>query len=358
MKMRTIDRLNVRTKPDASTRDTVVTVLPRGTVVEVEPGTNGWGSLQLQVAGTTVTGRGYVSLQWLQRVAVDPIPARVHLGLHCMTSAGAAWDAARRGCRAIVLMDGLGANNNAGEAVSLKRAFPQCHVIYRHYWPHGFVPSEEQVVAALPRDPDLIYSIFNEGDTFGMSPLMLQVRARAEVGLARTLRAAGGYGKVLVGGFAMLNPDWRDPAVRAVFRDEYAPAYNMGLVGFDQHTYTPTLTGYLDEDGAGNWRQLFADDIGFDPSIRAVYSTETGVDEPFELSMGWQGRGGFPALGVDVEGFRGWCDRYLAYQAKPLAGHPSPMRAACLYQLGGNGDPQWDRHDLRNYLGALQEFWR
>jgi hypothetical protein len=356
--MRTRARLNVRARPDASSRENVIAVLPKDAVVEVEAVSSLWGKIGLQVVGTTTVGAGFVALEWLQSGWLDPGPYRIGLGVHCMTNAGAAWESARAGAPAIVLMDGFGANGNAAEAIAIKRAHPGCTVIYRHFWPHGHVPSEEQIVAALPRYPGLLYSIFNEGDTFGMDVGSLRARARAEVALARTLRAAGDYGKVLVGGFAMLNPDWRDPGVRAVFRDEYAPSYNLELVGFDQHTYTPTMEGGLDLDGAGNWRQLFSDDIGFDPAIRAVVSTETGLDEPYAPEMGWLGRGGFAAFDVGVEGFRGWCARFADYQSAPLRNRRSPMIAACMFQYGGNGDPQWERHNLVRYLPALREFWK
>jgi hypothetical protein len=266
-----------------------------------------------------------------------------------MTNGGTAKSLAKLGVPAVLVM------NDKGLATELKRDFPNLIVLYRHFWPHGQRPSVDQIMDTLPLSPGLLYCIFNEGDTYGMSVPELEERARMELEVARRVEAVmHGQSKVLAGGFAMLNPNWGDPQVRRVFRDFYAPAYNSGLIGFDQHTYTPTLTFGFDRDGSGNWRQLFDPDIGFDPSIRAVYSSETGLDEPNAPQMGWTGRGGFPALGISSDDFSDWCRRFIAFQSAPIGNHPSPFVAGCLFQHGGNGDPQWDRFELTAYLPALQ----
>lgn len=283
---------------------------------------------------------------------VTPAATTALLGVHCMTNGEAAKSLAKAGVPAVLVM------NNKDLAVELKRDRPDLIVMYRHFWPHGTRPSVDEIMASLPLSPGLLYCIFNEGDNYDMSPANLEARAQMEVEVARRVRdATGGQSKVLAGGFAMLNPNWRDPAVRRVFRDHYAQPYNSGLIGFDQHTYTPTLTFGFDRDGSGNWRQLFDPDIGFDPSIRAVYSSETGLDEPHAPQMGWQARGGFPALGISIDLFTDWCKRFIAFQSEPLNNHPSPFVAGCLFQHGGNGDPQWDRFELKTYLPALQTFF-
>jgi hypothetical protein len=165
------------------------------------------------------------------------------------------------------------------------------------------------------------------------------------------MRQRGGYGLPLAGGWSHGTPDmWSLDTVR-VFREKYTPHYNSGLIGMDWHLYSPTLDHAMDQWYEGRWRRVFDTDIGFNPDVRAIYCSETGVDVP-------GGPGGFPAVGASNEQFRAWCARWLAYQSQPVRGKPSQLVASVIFQHGSNGDAQWDRFEIAPYISTLKEFWK
>lgn len=313
---------------------------------------NGDGSSKvMKVEYYESTGNASFSLQikpWTPPVNPPGTVIKTILGTHCMTNGGTAQAAVSSGLRAVVVMD------NPLLATQLAQGNPGLVVINRRFWPHGSQPTPEQVLSTLPMAPGLLYSIYNEGDNFGMSVPELEERAKRELAIAQAVNAVmNGKSLVLVGGFAMLNPNWGDPAVRAVFKKYYAPAYNAGQIAYDGHTYTPNLTDGFHKDGAGNWRHLFDPDIGFNPAIRRIYSSETGVDEPNVPAMGWLGRGGFVGQGLNQAQFNEWCRKYIDFQSQPMGNYPSPFVAGAIYQYGGNGDPQWNKFEIGGFVGGI-----
>jgi hypothetical protein len=223
--------------------------------------------------------------------------------------------------------------------------------MYRRFWSHGMKPTPEQLVAAMPRHPRLRYCLLNEWDNWGNTPADIAARADVEIRAAQIMAQAGGYGLPLVGGWSHGTPDMWNAEICSVFRAKYRDAYNAGLVGMDWHLYSPSVTRPMDQWYEGRWRRVFDDDIGFNPSRRAIYCSETGVDEP-------NGRGGFPAVGATVEQFGDWCARWVAYQSQPVRGKPSQLAASVIFQHGGNGDPQWNRFEVGQYLWRLKQTWQ
>jgi hypothetical protein len=126
------------------------------------------------------------------------------------------------------------------------------------------------------------------------------------------------------------------------------------LFEIDQHSYSHKKV--LD-DSEAHWLvrrwEMYFQSCGFDPRRRqSVYMTETGCDD-------WGL--GFPAQNTTQEEFRAWCNRFMEVGRKPLivngVKYESPLVGGAIFQLGGNGDPRWNKFDVAGYLDTLKEFY-
>ncbi len=358
----TASLLNVRLKP--SLEGAVIGMLPKGAVVDVLSVQNGWAAVPLQVSGVDLrfglnqSDRPvsvFVSATWLEFES-EPLPepgqpthTTFKLGIHAMTNSTVAFEEARRGCKFFLCMD-----NFAG-ASQLKRAHPDAVVMVRRFFAHGVVPSVEQIINGLEgaTDKNLIYTGLNEADQLGQDGNDLRRRAQIDLEVARRIKQGSGA-TYAAGTFSMGCPDFTNPETCQIIRELYAPAYNSGLIAFDMHLYSPNPQ-HIDQPNEWKWFErrwefLFTR-CGFDPTVRAIYCSECGLDQ--------SGVGGFRAHGYSQEKFRDWCDKYIRLQSAPLVvdgkSYPSPIIGGAIFQASDHD--RWQGYEISNYLPTLRQFY-
>jgi hypothetical protein len=359
----TADQLNVRSGP--SLDNPVIGLLKGGDQVEVLSVSNGWAALPLNAGGAPIMLASqpvvaYVSADFLNMgqdganqappaatppietppapttpPVVTPAPTDTYkLGLNTLTRGERARQEAEHGCRYFLCM------NDFTGAAQLKRAFPDAIVMVRRFFEHGWLPSADQIMNGLEGaiHKDLIYIGLNEADQIGQDGNALRTRAQLDLEVARRIRQGSGA-TYAAGTFSMGCPDFTNNETCEIIREHYAPAYNAGLIAIDMHLYTPNPQ-HINQPGEWKWFErrwefLFTR-CGFDPKIRAIYCSETGLDEG--------GVGGFKAHNYTQEQFRDWCEKYIALQNAPLV-------------VDGNDDRRWDGYDMENYLPTLRNFY-
>jgi hypothetical protein len=274
------------------------------------------------------------------------------LGINALQNWQPARAEAERGCSFFLLM------NAFQEAGDLKRDFPNATVMARRYFLPGVFPSVDQVIAGLEgaNHGPLMYIALNEGDQIGQAIDDIKRRAELDVAVARRIKQINPGAIYAAGTFSMGAPDFTSDEICRVIRENYAPSYNSGLLAFDMHLYSPNMA-HIDTPASHiwferRWEFLFSK-CGFDPNVRAIYSSELGLDEG--------GVGGFKAHGASAQYFSDYCRKLIDVQNKPLSfngkSYPSPMRGGAIFQLSGNGDTRWDGYDLTGYLPQLRPFY-
>lgn len=277
-----------------------------------------------------------------------PSGAKFRLGVNALSNTREAMIEAQHGCRHFLIMDSfIGASQ-------IKKAYPDASVMVRRYWTYR--PNVDQAMAGLEgaNDPGLIYTGTNEADVMGQGGQGLIDRARFDIAVAERVRAKGGT--YAAGTFSVGTPDFTNPKECDIIRALYAPAYNSGLIAFDMHLYSPNMAHVSKPQEhiwfERRWEFLFTQ-CGFNPRVRAIYCSETGVDEG--------NVGGFKAHGLSQEAFADWCAKYTALQNAPLVvngvSYPSPILGGAIFQLGGNGDQRWAGYDITDYLPTLRKFY-
>jgi hypothetical protein len=371
----TADLLNVRAGP--SRDHPVIGMLKGGNAVEVLSVNDGWAALAMSAGGAPIMLSSqpvvaYVSAEFLDLgqggntgggtgntpisnptngISTSPATATYRLGLNTLTNGGLARQEAERGCRYFLCM------NDFTGASQLKRAFPDAIVMVRRFFDHGWLPSADQIINGLEgaTDKNLIYTGLNEADQIGQDGDALRTRALLDIEVARRIRQGSGA-TYAAGTFSMGCPDFTNPQTCQIIREIYAPAYNAGLIAIDMHLYSPNPQ-HINQPNEWQWFErrwefLFTR-CGFDPKVRAIYCSETGLDQG--------GVGGFKAHNYSQEQFRDWCQKYIALQNAPMVvdgvKHLSPILGGAIFQLGGNADPKWDGYDVTNYLPTLRDFY-
>lgn len=325
-------------------------------------------------------------------VPIPPAPTGTHrLGVHTINDGRAAEDAIARGAKAVVVCDAF------LFAYQLATAHPGVLVFARRT-AMGKLGTVDEVLRALEFNTsssypsNLIFLGFNEGDSWGQSILAdrrvgmsrtpnyvaieqrykpdvvskralaapmsaqaardLEARLRLDVAVNRVIRTRGA--QYAAGSFSMGTPQLEAPDVQAIMRKELANAYNNEGIWYDMHSYSPRVAFYEFDPKwfSRRWAYLFTD-CGFDPKVRHVCCTETGVDEG--------GVGGFVAHKATPEQFATWCVDYLAEQGRPVTvggvPYPSPVVASTFFQSGQNTN--WAGYDVRGYLGILEaKYWK
>jgi hypothetical protein len=366
----TADLLNVRAGP--SRDHPVIGMLKAGDTLDVLSVKEGWAALAVSAGGAPVMLASqpvvaYVAAEFLDlgqnngnaggstntgHSVLTPAAAGTYkLGLNALTNGGPARQEAERGCRYFLCM------NDFTGASQLKRAFPDAIVMVRRFFEHGALPSADQIMNGLEgaTDKNLIYTGLNEADQIGQDGNALRTRALLDLEVARRIRQGSGA-TYAAGTFSMGCPDFTNPETCQIIREIYAPAYNAGLIAIDMHLYSPNPQ-HVNQPGEWQWFErrwefLFTK-CGFDPKVRAIYCSETGLDEG--------GVGGFKAHNYSQEQFRDWAQKYTALQNAPLVvdgvKYPSPILGGAIFQLGGNADPRWDGYDVTGYLPTLRDFF-
>ena len=348
--------LRVRATP--SKEAVILGVVQGGLTVEVISVTDNWAMVPLGAGGAPMTIEetdqptvGYMWAPMLDFSPQTPTPAasKIMLGVHSMTN-GRGVDEANKGCRFVMSM------NNLGVAEQIKSSHPDAVVMVRRYFGNN-VPPVNDAIRALggARNPGLVYTGLNESDAIGQDGDALRRRAQFDVEMARAVKQASGA-TYAAGSFSMGTPDFTSPKTNEIIRTLYAPHYNSGLLKMDMHLYSPNMGHINDANGVcwyeRRWEFLFTK-CGFNPTVKGIYCSETGVDE--------FGRGGFPGHGTNQADFLNWCKKFIAVQQKPLVvngtSYSSPFIGAAIFQLGGNGDPRWDSYEINSYLPTLRTLY-
>jgi hypothetical protein len=284
----------------------------------------------------------------------DPKPApsvrSYLLGLNTLGNHNLARQEAERGCKYFLMMNGF------QEAGNLKRDFPDAIVMVRRFFEHGWMPSVEQVLNGLEgaNHGPLIYTALNEADQAGQGGEDLRKRARLDIEVARRIKQINPRAIFAAGTFSMGTPDFTTEETCRIMREEYAPHYNSGLIGLDMHLYSPNPE-HISKPAEHiwferRWEFLFTK-CGFDPNVRQIYCSETGLDQG--------GIGGFPAHGSNSDNVRDWARKNIALQNAPLVvggkSYASPILGGAIFQLGGNGDRRWEGYNVASYLPVLRE---
>ncbi|HEY3288833.1 MAG TPA: SH3 domain-containing protein [Anaerolineae bacterium] len=347
--------LRIRSAPGFSA--SIIGAVNGGLTVDVLAVTDNWATIPLLAGGAPITiegtdtpATGYMYAPMLD-FGVNPPPVTTpnfHIGIHSMQNSRAL-DETSVGCKYVMCM-------NFSVAESVKLAHPDATVMVRYYW-GTTVPTVDQALYVLGggRNPGLVYTGLNEADALGQDGAGLRQRATFDVGMAQALRQISGA-TYAAGSFSMGTPDYTSQDTCDIIRQMYAPYYNNGILKMDMHLYSPTLA-QIDDDSSliwyeRRWEFLFTK-CGFDPTVKGIYCSETGVDQT--------GKGGFLGIGASQTQFQHWCQRFIEIQKRPLVvngiSYTSPFMGASIFQLGGNGDPRWDPYDINSYLPTLRPLY-
>lgn len=289
-----------------------------------------------------------------QPVPPTPPPApssKPFLGVNCITDVGAAKDAIALGAPAVLVM------GQKQEAVWLAQANPNVRVIYRCVKPlHN--PSVDWMLSALApnaSDPPIVFMGRNENDEgLGVSPGDILQRAAFDVEVAKRIKAIQPNATYIAGTFSMGTPALERDDVALAMRNGYRDAYNSGLLGMDFHLYAPTPAQIWQDPELiwyeRRWEMLFTR-CGFDPMVRNVWATETGLDQGSV--------GGFVAHGFTDADLSKFLTRYQEIQSRRVrvdgTDFPSQYVGGVLFQYGA--EPNWRGYDMRGYRNALKAFW-
>jgi len=282
------------------------------------------------------------------------------LGVHELGYTGADVKSAQEGCPFIMVMD------DATGVQNLQAQYPQFKFMHRYYFKdyvsaewlvsdkHGIPPSGSNTKAW--------YRGFNEYDSpgFGGSVQDILRRAGEDRKCALMVKQRAPNAGWIAGGFPHGNPDFTKPEVCDAIRQGYAADYNAGLyAAFDMHNYT-----LLDPNNPFNWNYVapmwierncdfLFQKCGFDPKVRRIIGTETGVEPR-----------GFRGSGYNAQQFAQWAtERYMPAMRAPLVvngvSYPSPSMGGTLFQRGDfQGGSGWVGYEVSDYCGWLaQNVW-
>ena len=95
------------------------------------------------------------------------------------------------------------------------------------------------------------------------------------------------------------------------------------------------------------------DKCGFDPSVRNIFCSETGLDEG--------GVGGFPAHSYNEHQVKEWIALNIQAQTAPITvngkQYASPVRGQAIFAVGDNGDARWKGYNVTQYVPTIREFY-
>lgn len=371
--------LRLRRTPQR-TPDNVMGAIRNGAKISVlEERLDGWSRILVSpddvfiTSGTPPT-EGWVmsSLITVETPPPPPPPASTKplIGVHAIGDGDAAIEAVTQLKAPIVTI-----MHNKLLSIQLAQQAPNTVIIYRA-WLNGLNPDPNQMLQRLEvsegsrNDPRIGYVGRNENDDgIGCDPDGIKRRAWFDTEVAKGIRRFHPSAFYLAGSYSMGTPDYTDPSVCNAIRNYYSEPYNNGIMGWDNHNYSPTLGWNTDGKSPWwltRWHFLFTL-CGFDPRVRNVWATETGLDEG--------GVGGFPAHGVDQATFRDWLVYSEKEQSRPIvidnkhplivSGQvppspfpgvwPSPFVGSTIFQYGK--DNSWAGYDVRGYKDTLKAWW-
>ncbi len=347
--------VNIRSKPDIESSEIIGKAYP-DFELEVDQVVNEWAFLPITISNIKIGGFAYVKAEYLDINAPTPIPsepvklpAKVRLGLHVMSNVGQAITEAGNGCKFFMVMD-----NNLG-AHQLKTAFPDTVVMVRRYLRNRL--TADDMVRALEVYPEsrLVYTGHNEQDVIGSSVDAIRERAQFDAEVATKIKMIAPNARYAAGTWSMGEPNITDAGIVQALKDNYAPHFNSGLFDLDQHSYSTTF-GLT--DGEAEWLvrrwEFYFTKCGFNPARgQSIYMSETGADDGHQ--------NGFRGQGASGDQFENWCRRFYEVNQRALVvngiAYPSPVVGGAIFQLGGNGDPQWQRFEVSGLLPQLRKYY-
>ena len=340
----------VNVRRDASTSNTPYGMVLSGTHIKVESINSGWAKVLIQagLAGIVdaqsnpVTGYMYAAL--LQEVVVPPTPppapapitGKHSLGVNVIGQAQIAKELSGVGCRAFVIVD------NPGACESIKAAHPDAVVVNRRWSNDPLNGQQQWDKFGASCNTGVINEIFNEADgshSYG-SVEQLRLRIDQEFQYADIARSKGAL--VALGCFSMGTPDFNNTAICEQMK-RYAARYNSDPgIYFSLHNYSPNMT-HIDDDSGLIWYEtrfkFLFEKCGFNPALRKIIATETGVDEG--------GVGGFPAHHATSAQFTHWCERYQKIIAN------TQVIASMIFAFTAGRDAKWAGYDIAAWQGEL-----
>lgn len=259
---------------------------------------------------------------------------RPALGLHVIHRHDIAQRELANGCPMVLVMDGK------VSARDMARAYPKAIIVYRRWigtsWPD---PATMANLLEVSSDdpPNLKYVALNEGDAPGTGDIA--ARAAWEMQLVDEIKRRGSKARLLAPSWGHGNPPGDFETIWAPVGAAYARRYNNGDFDFDIHGYScgrPIRGGQFEPPiyYETRWKRLFTH-AGFDPRVRNIYTTETGIEGG--CKAGGVG-GGFPANNYTESEFRAWVEYWYSLQIEPITiggiSYPSPFRGGVVFQAG------------------------
>ena len=297
----------------------------------ISPATTSTYTLNVQFRVLTTTTRT-VTVNVTQ-----PQPVTSHyLGVNVIGQTQLAIELSATGCKAFVVVD------NPGTCESIKLAHPDAVVVNRRWSNDPLNGQQQWDKFGASCNTGVINEIFNEADgshSYG-SVEQLRLRIDQEFQYADIARSKGAL--VALGCFSMGTPDFNNTAICEQMK-RYAARYNSDPgIYFSLHNYSPTMA-HIDDDSGLIWYEtrfkFLFEKCGFNPALRKIIATETGVDEG--------GVGGFPAHHATSAQFTHWCERYQKIIAN------TQVIASMIFAFTAGRDAKWAGYDIAAWQGEL-----
>ena len=298
----------------------------------------------------TVSYPGQADVTLTQTVTVQPVvtpppvvvppTGTLYLGVHVMGNGPAADKAYAAGCRWFTVMD--------GKDICARLAAGGARGMFRRYF--VYPPTVEWMASDLSSLPDgWIGTGVNENENTGWD---VAAHAKWDIAVAERLHQLNP--KVIYAGatYSVGVPDITKQDICDAIKQYYAPAYNSGLMWWDQHNYAPDYGHIFRTDGDQVWYELrhvwYFTKCGFDPTIQHIVSSESGLD------VG--GSGGFAAFHDSDEQVVAFCNAWRSVMSAPITVngkvYPSPYVGGSFYQADPTAN-QWKSYDLSLYIAAM-----
>ena len=344
--------LRVRASPNLNSF--IIGVIPTGTVIEADASAGTWASIALDTGSIQIRTEidlnarslGYVYAPYLELetpvppVPPTPVPPPVtvnhYLGINVIGQGGIAKELSSLGCKAFVIVD------DPGACAAIKLAHPDAVVVNRR-WSNDQLTGDQQYAKFGSIGGGVINECFNEADgshSYG-SVEQITTRINYELDWYRHVKAAGHV--AALGCFSTGTPDFNNPAICEQMK-RYAALYNSDPnVYFSMHNYSPNMQHIYDNSALIWYETRFKflfEKCGFNPSLRKIIMTETGVDEG--------GVGGFPAHSASAQQFSNWCLWYQAAMAN------TQVIASMIFCFTRGMDKKWSPgYEVSQWQGEL-----
>lgn len=345
-----------RSFPEIKPESWVPLVTKEGTLIEATEIAGGWLKYSVDV---------YSRKEWFNEKVDTPPPVSGRkppmLGVHVRHhTVNADW-ALSQGCPFVVVLgDKLG-------AVQMAQKYPGKKVCYRSWFGNArLTPAEMiQTLGVAKQDPPMLFVGYNEYDSIGGSAEDLKTHALFDIEVAKRIKDINPGSLYLAATFPHGNPDITKPEICDVLRQYYAPGYNSGLFGADLHNYSKLeLQKDRNQKPAEpdvwllrRWEWFFTK-CGFDPKVRNIWSTETGVEA---------GAGGFrwaENYGWGDKELLDWCKLHQRENGRDLIingiSYPSPYQGGAIFQMGlpdERGSGSWEGYNIVGRRDLMKEFW-